>query len=198
MKKSSLLRWSLLSTGAAILGGAGLFTFAIARNAEPTAQAQTTAPSAAQALPSGFDLAIRRSPAPARGNAGLLRLAQAEMSPGALPAVTPAPAFADSDPPLWEGLGSISYTITTSNAEAQRYFDQGLRLTYAFNHDEARRAFRKAQRLDPECAMCFWGEALVLGPNINLPMQEDAVPPAYAATRRRRRWPPRRHRASRR
>jgi hypothetical protein len=52
---------------------------------------------------------------------------------------------------------------------------------YAFNHSEAQRAFRKAQKLDPDCAMCFWGEALVLGPNINLPMQEDAVAPARAA-----------------
>ena len=53
---------------------------------------------------------------------------------------------------------------------AQRYFDQGLRLTYAFNHAEALRAFREAQRLDPDCAMCYWGEAFVLGPNINAPM----------------------------
>jgi hypothetical protein len=51
----------------------------------------------------------------------------------------------------------------------QTYFNQGLRLTYAFNHGEAQRAFRKAQKLDPDCAMCFWGEAPVLGPNINLP-----------------------------
>ena len=63
-------------------------------------------------------------------------------------------------------------------------FDQGLRLTYAFNHGEALRAYRKARTLDPNCAMCYWGEALVLGPNINLPMQEDAVAPAYEAARR--------------
>ena len=69
---------------------------------------------------------------------------------------------------------------------AQAYFDQGLRLAYAFNHDEAQRAFRKAQKLDPDCAMCFWGEALVLGPNINLPMQEDAVAPAFAAAEKAR------------
>src|SRR5262249_8568862 len=52
------------------------------------------------------------------------------------------------------------------------------------NHGEAQRAFRKAQKLDPSCAMCFWGEALVLGPNINLPIQEDAVAPAFAAVPR--------------
>jgi tetratricopeptide (TPR) repeat protein len=54
-------------------------------------------------------------------------------------------------------------------------------LTYAFNHGEAQRAFRKSQKLDPQCAMCFWGEALVLGPNINLPMPDDASGPAFAA-----------------
>jgi tetratricopeptide (TPR) repeat protein len=104
---------------------------------------------------------------------------QAEMQ-----AVTSAPAFADSDPPLWDGLGSIAYKITTSNPDAQTYFDQGMRLTFAFNHGEAQRAFRKAQKLDPDCAMCFWGEALVLGPNINLPMQDDAVAPAFAAAQK--------------
>src|SRR4030095_15862452 len=71
--------------------------------------------------------------------------------------------------------------ISTPSAEAQVYFNQGLRLAYAFNHGEAQRTFRKAQKLDPSCAMCFWGEALVLGPNINLPMQEDAAGPAFTA-----------------
>jgi tetratricopeptide (TPR) repeat protein len=101
-------------------------------------------------------------------------------------AAVPAAAFADTDPPLWEGLGSLTYKVTTANEEAQSYFNQGLRLTYAFNHGEAQRAFRKAQKLDPECAMCFWGEALVLGPNINLPMQDDAVAPAFAAAEKAR------------
>jgi tetratricopeptide (TPR) repeat protein len=75
-----------------------------------------------------------------------------------------------ADAPLIEGLGKRRYRITTSAPQAQRYFDQGLALAYGFNHAAARAAFRTAQRLDPECAMCFWGEALVLGPNINLPM----------------------------
>jgi hypothetical protein len=61
---------------------------------------------------------------------------------------------------------------------ARKYFDQGLRLVYAFNHDEAIRAFQAAQKLDPSCAMCFWGEALALGPNINLPMDPSAEKPA--------------------
>lgn len=116
-------------------------------------------------------------------SAALLRLAQVrtEVPKAEMQAALPAAAFADTEPPLWDGLGSVTYKITTANAQAQSYFDQGLRLTYAFNHGEAQRAFRKAQKLDPDCAMCFWGEALVLGPNVNLPMQDDAVAPAFAA-----------------
>ena len=73
--------------------------------------------------------------------------------------------------------------MSTVSPLAQRYFDQGLRLAFAFNHAEARRAFRTAQKHDPDCAMCFWGEALVLGPNINAPMDAEAVAPALAAVR---------------
>ncbi|HWP01542.1 MAG TPA: hypothetical protein VNL74_13120 [Methylococcus sp.] len=90
-------------------------------------------------------------------------------------------AYVDSEPPLWDNLGTLSYKITTAKTPAQQYFDQGLRLAYAFNHLEAQRAFRMAQKLDPQCAMCFWGEALVLGPNINAPMEPSAVGPAWAA-----------------
>jgi tetratricopeptide (TPR) repeat protein len=86
-----------------------------------------------------------------------------------------------ADPVLWDNLGSLHFAITTANPEAQKFFDQGLRLNYGFNHAEALRAFRKAQKLDPECAMCYWGEALALGPNINSPMFPDAVAPAFAA-----------------
>jgi tetratricopeptide (TPR) repeat protein len=115
-----------------------------------------------------------------------MRLAQArtEVPKAEMQAASPASQFADTDPPLWDGLGSISYKITTANPEAQTYFDQGLRLTYAFNHGEAQRAFHKARKLDPTCVMCFWGEALVLGPNINLPMQQDAVAPAFATVQK--------------
>jgi tetratricopeptide (TPR) repeat protein len=74
--------------------------------------------------------------------------------------------------------------ITTDNAKAQAYFDQGLGLTWAFNHSEARRAFQEGQRLDPNCAMCFWGEAFVLGPNINDGMRDEAIAPAVAAVQR--------------
>ena len=114
----------------------------------------------------------------------MLRLAQTEVPRAEMSAASSAPDFANTEPPLWGGLGSITYKITTANEKAQAYFDQGLRLAYAFNHSEAQRAFRKAQKLDPDCAMCFWGEAMVLGPNINLPMQEDAVAPAHAAAQK--------------
>src|ERR1043166_5738394 len=116
-------------------------------------------------------------------SASLLRLAQVrtEVPKAEMQAAMPAAAFADTEPPLWDGLGAITYKVTTASAPAQDYFDQGLRLAYAFNHGEAQRAFRKAQKLDPDCAMCFWGEALVLGPNINLPMDDAAVAPAFAA-----------------
>ena len=72
--------------------------------------------------------------------------------------------------PLFSGLGDYHRPIRTRSPAAQRYFDQGLRLVYAFNHDEAGRSFWKAARLDPECAMAWWGVALSFGPNINLPM----------------------------
>ena len=86
-------------------------------------------------------------------------------------------------PPLMAGLGETHMQITTSNPRAQAYFDQGLRMLHGFNHAEAARAFREAQRLDPNCAMCFWGEAFALGPNINAPMNPDDNAPAYKAAR---------------
>jgi tetratricopeptide (TPR) repeat protein len=82
--------------------------------------------------------------------------------------------------PLYTNLGDHHYAITTGVPLAQRYFDQGLRLTYGFNHAEAIRAFNEAARLDPDCAMCYWGAALAYGPNINAPMDEDAGRAAYA------------------
>src|SRR5262249_46811897 len=88
---------------------------------------------------------------------------------------------ARADAPLYDNLGSVTFKITTKRFLAQSYFDQGLRLAYAFNHPEARRAFRTAQKHDPDCAMCYWGEALVLGTNINLPMEASAIAPAFAA-----------------
>jgi tetratricopeptide (TPR) repeat protein len=85
---------------------------------------------------------------------------------------THAPRSA-APPSLLDGLGTHHHAVTTSNPAAQRYFDQGLRLVYAFNHDEATRAFREAARLDPGCAMAWWGVALAAGPNYNLPIDDE-------------------------
>lgn len=93
--------------------------------------------------------------------------------------------------PLFEGLGDTHYPITTSSELAQRYFDQGLVLAYGFNHAEAERSFRQAAELDPECALCFWGAALVLGPNVNAAMEPDAVPKAWEALGKAREKAPR-------
>ncbi len=95
-----------------------------------------------------------------------------------------AASKAGGGPPLFEGLGRVRHKITTKSPLAQRYFDQGLRLAYGFNHDEAGRAFAEAARLDPDCAMARWGEALVLGPNINLPMSAEAEKRAYESAQR--------------
>ena len=82
---------------------------------------------------------------------------------------------------ILDGLGHWRHPITTASDKAQRYFDQGLRLTYAFNHDEAVRSFERAVELDATCAMCYWGMAYALGPNINLPMTTDAERRAFQA-----------------
>ncbi|MEO0421791.1 MAG: tetratricopeptide repeat protein [Pseudomonadota bacterium] len=93
---------------------------------------------------------------------------------------------AESDPapartPLLEGMGAYHREITTDQPLAQRYFDQGLLLTYAFNHPEAVASFREARRIDPGCALCWWGEAYALGPNINAAMDPEAATPAIEA-----------------
>ncbi len=75
--------------------------------------------------------------------------------------------------PLFENLGNHTYMVSTKNKLAQQFFNQGLRLTYAFNHAEAHRSFMEASRLDPKCAMAYWGQAYVLGPNINDPAPDD-------------------------
>ena len=83
--------------------------------------------------------------------------------------------------PVLEGLGDHHHPVTTRSERAQLFFDQGLKLTYGFNHQEALRAFKEAARLDPDCAMAYWGWALVLGPNLNLPMRPEVISQASEA-----------------
>ena len=81
--------------------------------------------------------------------------------------------------PRLQNLGNHVFPVSTRNRDAQRFVNQGLSLAYAFNHAEARRAFREAARLDPNLAMAYWGQALVLGPNINASMDSNEEPAAY-------------------
>jgi tetratricopeptide (TPR) repeat protein len=92
------------------------------------------------------------------------------------------PATADAPiAPMLAGLGDYEFDVSTDNERSQYFFNQGLRLTYGFNHSEALRAFKEAARLDHDNAMAYWGWALVLGPNLNLPMQPQVVEQAYKA-----------------
>lgn len=86
--------------------------------------------------------------------------------------------------PLLSGLAGLHYVVSTKNAEAQQYFDQGLMLSFGFNHAEAARSFYEAARQDSTCAMCWWGFAYVLGPNYNGGMEPDNFTRAYDATQK--------------
>jgi tetratricopeptide (TPR) repeat protein len=83
--------------------------------------------------------------------------------------------------PLFKGLEGIHFPISTKNIEVQKYFDQGLMLSFGFNHGEAGRSFYEAARQDSNCAMCWWGFAYVLGPNYNAGMEKDNFQRAYEA-----------------
>lgn len=97
-------------------------------------------------------------------------------------AAAAAQPIADAPPiPLFDDLTHSRFPLTTSNPQARRYFSQGLLLMYGFNHAGAVRSFRMAQRLDPACALCWWGEAVALGPNINAPMDAGDRGAALAA-----------------
>ena len=134
----------------------------------------------------GFDPALDTAAfcGPARGGPppllkGLIRV-KTETAP-----FQPASVKAASgEVPLYRDLGTLHFKVSTASAQAQAYFDQGLRLAFGFNHAEAQRALQAAQKIDPQCAACFWAEALILGPNINAPMEAQAVGPALAALRR--------------
>ena len=108
---------------------------------------------------------------------GVLLLASsvaiAQQHPATRPAVT-----------LMSGIGDIHHPVATKNPAAQQFFDQGLRLIYAFNHDEAARSFQHAAELDPNMAMAYWGIAEAVGPNYNDPANDDRRKQAYEAVQK--------------
>ena len=109
------------------------------------------------------------------------------LSSGIGPTMAWAQSTSPSDTvPLYTNLGSHHKAISTRVADTQRYFDQGLRLVYGFNHAEAIRAFQRAAELDPTCAMCYRGIALAYGPHVNAPMDSASGVAAYAAVQRAR------------
>src|SRR5918911_1182473 len=87
-------------------------------------------------------------------------------------------------PMILPGIGSLHHTVTTTSAEAQRFFDQGLSLIYGFNHEEAVRSFKRAAEIDPQMAMAYWGIGYALGPNINLDVDPAREKAAYEATQK--------------
>src|SRR5258707_7919951 len=102
------------------------------------------------------------------------------------------PAFAQEHPDhaapsnpksatLMTGYGNWHHPVSTKNAQAQAFFDQGLRLIYAFNHDEAARSFQRAAELDPKLAMAYWGVAEAVGPNYNDPASQDRFAQAHTS-----------------
>src|ERR1044071_8697904 len=93
---------------------------------------------------------------------------------GHAPVKEPAPAT------LTTGLGDINHPVTTNNPEAQKFFNQGLEYVYAFNHEEAIRSVKQAAQLDPQLAMAYWGVALALGSNYNVPADGPALAQAYS------------------
>ncbi len=113
--------------------------------------------------------------------AGVLTLSNA-LAQGGHGAMTPtAPAGGAI---LFDNLGRSHRPVTTTNPAARQFFDQGLRLLWAFNLDEAQRSFEEAARLDPGCAMAHWGIAMSLAPNINVPAMPDRALAGYAAARK--------------
>jgi tetratricopeptide (TPR) repeat protein len=112
------------------------------------------------------------------------------MGIGALLATSPGASAAVSKPKaapaprLMAGLGNAHHPVSTRNKQAQQFFDQGLNFVYGFNHDEARRSFEQAAKLDPNLAMAWWGVALTLGPNYNLPVDPEREKAGYDAVQK--------------
>jgi tetratricopeptide (TPR) repeat protein len=110
-------------------------------------------------------------------NTNIPQPAPASPSADAMAAMPGMPATLDEwaqGAQLFDGLGDFHRQISTTSPQAQQYFDQGMRLMWAFNHDESSRSFARAAQLDPRCAICLWGVALTVGPNYNMPMMAEA------------------------
>ena len=110
-------------------------------------------------------------------------LAQHDHGGGGAPgAARELPEVFDEPMPLFEtALGDHHHPISSKNEKAQAYFDQGFRLMYAFGKQDAVRSFREAWKHDPDCAICYWGEAWAWGSYLNGPMRPFEAPHAYAA-----------------
>ena len=108
------------------------------------------------------------------------------LATGVAVSVSTAPAKTNpaSSPQLMPGLGEVHHPVSTKNSQAQQFFDQGLKFVFGFNHDEARRSFQRAAELDPKLAMAWWGVALTLGPNYNLPVDPAREKAGYDAVQR--------------
>jgi tetratricopeptide (TPR) repeat protein len=108
------------------------------------------------------------------------------LATGVAISISAAPAKTNpaSSPKLLPGLGEVHHPVSTKNSQAQQFFDQGLKLVFGFNHDEARRSFQRAAELDPKLAMAWWGVALTLGPNYNLPVDPEREKAGYDAAQR--------------
>ena len=120
-----------------------------------------------------------------------MRMLAAGLAVAAAPEHAVAQFFADIEaaleapmPLVPEALGEFTHAISSDVPEAQAYFDQGFQLMYAFAKAEAIRSFREAWMRDPECAICYWGEAWAWGSYLNAAMREDEAPYAWAAVRR--------------
>ena len=144
----------LLKVAALVGMGASLASFPVEPGVSPAALAALDPSRIAQSL------------------CGAGRVGSALASELLIASAAAAPASAALPIQLYADLTTSPFPLTTANAQARRYFSQGLLFTYGFNHAGAVRSFREAQRLDPGCAMCWWGEAVALGPNINAPMDE--------------------------
>jgi tetratricopeptide (TPR) repeat protein len=108
------------------------------------------------------------------------------LATGVAISVSAAPAKTNpaSSPRLLPGLGEVHHPVSTKNSQAQQFFDQGLKLVFGFNHDEARKSFQRAAELDPKLAMAWWGVSLTLGPNYNLPVDLEREKAGYDAAQR--------------